>query len=217
MAVPSSVSISTSKSVSFWLSWADGSRVNDSAQGRDVCKYAYLASKLTILERWAPEVLPVGAGGILGRGGISSGVSCLRRLGGGTPVSIYLQRVYRFFRGPFWQGRHPVVWFWRSIVVCLSITAFIFLCPGNSTPRLFSSQTSVWDFLIRCSISSIAEQDNPPLAILAILKARHMSDCSRCTRPPCLAIVADKLHTYKKLVAASNNKMQLLPQPYTLP
>jgi hypothetical protein len=40
------------------------------------------------------------------------------------------------------------------------------------------------------------------LVILAILKARRMSDCFSCTRPPCLAIVADMLKTYKTLVAA---------------
>jgi len=44
-----------------------------------------------------------------------------------------------------------------------------------------------------------------------------MSDCSSCTRPPCLAKVADMLKTYKKLVAASKRKNRLLPQPYTTP
>jgi hypothetical protein len=43
------------------------------------------------------------------------------------------------------------------------------------------------------------------------------SDCSSCTRRPCLAIIADMSNTYKKLIAASNNEMQLLPQWYTLP
>jgi len=33
-----------------------------------------------------------------------------------------------------------------------------------------------------------------------------MSDCSSCTRPPCLTIVAEMLITYKKLVAASKMK-----------
>ena len=50
---------------------------------------------------------------------------------------------------------------------------------------------------------SIAARENSPLAILAISMARHMSDCSSCTRPPCLAMVADMLNTSKKLVAAS--------------
>jgi hypothetical protein len=53
-----------------------------------------------------------------------------------------------------------------------------------------------------------------PLAIFAIFKARHMSDCSSCTRPPCLTIVADILETYRKLVASSKMKLQLLPRPW---
>jgi len=43
-----------------------------------------------------------------------------------------------------------------------------------------------------------------------------MSDFSSCTRPPCLAKVADILKTYKKLVAASTYQIRLLPLPYTL-
>jgi len=62
---------------------------------------------------------------------------------------------------------------------------------------------SEWRFLISCCISSLAACQNPPLAILAIFKARHMLDCSSCTWPPCLTIVADMLKTYMKLVAAS--------------
>jgi len=54
-------------------------------------------------------------------------------------------------------------------------------------------------FLIGNSVSCIAPCDNPPLAILAIFKARYMSDCSSCTWPPCLAIVADMLKTYKEI------------------
>jgi len=38
----------------------------------------------------------------------------------------------------------------------------------------------------------------PSLAIFATFMARGMSDCSNCTRPPCLAIVADMFKTYKK-------------------
>jgi len=95
--VTSSVSISGSQSVSYWLSWADESRVKDSAQGRDVCKYAYLAGKITFQQCWAPEVLPVGVGGVPGRGSIGSGggsgVGCLHRLGRGAPVHLHLQSV----------------------------------------------------------------------------------------------------------------------------
>jgi hypothetical protein len=44
-----------------------------------------------------------------------------------------------------------------------------------------------------------------------------MLNCSSCTRPPRLAIVADMLETYKTFVAASNNEIRLLPLPYMLP
>jgi len=44
--VPSSGSIPGSQSVSWWLSWAYASRVINSAQQKEVCEYANLASKL---------------------------------------------------------------------------------------------------------------------------------------------------------------------------
>jgi len=72
-------------------------------------------------------------------------------------------------------------------------------CPGNSTPRLFSSRTSTQAFVIRNYVSCIVARENPPLAISAIFKAKRMSDCSSCTRPPCLAIVADMLETNKEI------------------
>jgi len=62
-------------------------------------------------------------------------------------------------------------------------------------------------------VSSIAAREKPSFAILAIFKARRMSDCSSCTRPHCLAIVADMLKTYKTLVATSKNEIPLLPLP----
>jgi len=174
-----------------------------------------------ISRRWAPEVLPVEASGVLGRGGLGSAVGsrfcCLRRLGRGAPVPLRLQRVCRFFEVPFCQGRHLGIWFWRSIAGCVAIAAFTLLCPGNSTPSFFSSRTSARGFLIRYCVSSTAVHENPPLAILALIKATRMSDCSSCTRLHCLAIVADMSNTYKKLVAASNTEIQLWPWPYTLP
>jgi hypothetical protein len=100
VAIPSSVSISGSKFVWFWLSWADAARVKDSAQGRDEYKYVNPASKVTIWEHSAQELLPVAAGGIPGSGGVGS--LCL--LGRGTPVPVRLQRVSGFFAVPFWQG-----------------------------------------------------------------------------------------------------------------
>jgi len=134
-------------------------------------------------------------GGDSGRGGAG--------LGGDAPLPFRLQRVSGFIAVPLWEGRQPSVWFSQIIAMCLLIAAFTLVCQGNSTPRFFSARTSARGFLISCCISSIAPRDNPPLAILAIFKARCMSDCSSCTRPPCLAIVANMLKTSKKLVAAS--------------
>jgi len=72
-------------------------------------------------------------------------------------------------------------------------------------------------FLTSCFVSSIVARENPPLAILAIFKARCILHCSSCTWHPCLALVADMIKTYKKLVTASKRKIRLLPQLYTTP
>ena len=56
-------------------------------------------------------MLPVGAGGVPGSGGVGSGVGSLRQSGGGVPVPLRLQRVGGFFAVPFWHGRQPDVWF----------------------------------------------------------------------------------------------------------
>jgi hypothetical protein len=69
---------------------------------------------------------------------------------------------------------------------------------------------------MRYFISSIAVREKPALAMLAELNGRRLSDCSSGTPPPCLAIVADMLKTYKTLVAASHNELRLLPLPYML-
>ena len=53
-----------------------------------------------------------------------------------------------------------------------------------------------------CTLS-IPACESTHLTILAIFKAKRMSDCSSCTRPPCPAIVADMLKAYKKSVVAS--------------
>jgi len=147
---------------------------------------------------------------------VGSRVGCLSLLGGGMPVPLCLQRVCRFFAVPFGQGRQPGVWFWRSIARCHCITVLTFFYPGNSTPHFFFSQTSARGFLIRYCLSLIVACENSALPILAIFKARRMSDCFSCTQPPCLAIMAEMFNTYKKLVVASNNEMRLLPQPYML-
>jgi len=149
--------------------------------------------------------------------GVGCGGRTLRRAGGGAPVPLHLQRVCGFLAVPFWHGRQPDVWFCRSIAGCLCFAAFTLLCPGNSTPCVFSSRTSACGFLIRYYVSSIAAREECSLAILAIFNAWRISDYSSCTRPPCLAIVGDMLKTYKPLVAASNKEIRMLPLPYTLP
>ena len=162
------------------------------ALGSGVCIYTYVCGIPSVSEIYSSSD---GSGGDSGRGGAG--------LGGGAPFPLCLQRVCGFFAVPFWYRRQPSVWFPRTIARCLAIAALTLLCPGNATPRIFSSRTSARDFLISCCVSSIAVQENPPLAILAIFKARPMSDCSSGTRPPCLAIVTDLLKTSKELVAAS--------------
>jgi len=132
----------------------------------------------------------------LGRGRVASGVSCLRLSGGGGPVPLHLHRVCRFFAMPFWQGGHPAVLLWRSIAGCRFIAAFTCLSPGNSKHRFCSSLISAGGFLMRHCISFIAAPEKPSWAMFTTFKARRMSDSSNCTRPPCLATVADMLKTY---------------------
>ena len=126
-------------------------------------------------------------------------------------MPLHHQLDCRFLAVLFRHGRQPSVGFSQTIAGGLSIAAFAFRCPANSTSRFLSSWTSVWGFRIRYCVSYLAACENPPVAILAIFKARPMSDCSSCTWLPCLAIVADMLKTYKKLVVASINEIQLLP------
>jgi len=173
-------------------SWAYGWRLKNLALGSEVCIYTYPGGTPSVAELSSSSDV---AGGAPGQGGTHSI--------GGAAVSMCPQCVCRFFVVPFWQGRQLSVWCSRTIAWCLSIAAFTWLCPGNSTPCIFSCQTSAWGFLISCCVSSIVVRENPPLAIWAIFKARHMSDYSSCTWPPCLSIVADMLKTYKKLVAGS--------------
>jgi len=176
-------------------SLVDGSRLKNRVLGNVVYIYTYLGGTPSVSELW---ILSLSSGGpsSVPSLGIAGG-------GGGAPVPLRLQRVCGFFVVPFGQGRQPSVWFSRIIAGCLSIAAFTLLCPGKKTPRYFSSRPLPHGFLICCCVSSIAARRNPSLAILAISKARHMLDCSSCTQSPFLALVADMLKTYKKLVAAS--------------
>jgi len=167
-------------------------KLNNRALERGVCVYTYPGCTTSVSEL-SPS--SDGAGGVLGWGGASRGE--------GAPMPLRLQCVCEFFAVSVWQGSQPSVWFLRTIAGCLSITAYTLVYLGNRTPWFFSSRTSARGFLIACCVSSIAARENPPLANLSIFKARRMSDCSSCTWPPWLAIVADMLKTYKKFVAAS--------------
>jgi len=140
-------------------------------------------------------------GGTPHRAEVGSGVGCLYWLDGGAPAPLSLQCVCGICGVPFWQGKQMSLWFWWWIARCLANPAFIFLSPGISTPHFGTSYTSAYGLLIRCCVSSDGVHVHSALAIMAILRAEHMSDCSSCTRPPCLAIVADMLNTYKRLVA----------------
>jgi len=170
-----------------------------------------------IWDRCGPEVLPVRGGGVPGTGVIGEGVGCLCWSGAGAPVPLHVQCVWGIFEVPFWQGWQPDMWFWRSIASCLSILALTFWCPGNWIDRFISCWILAQGLLMMYSVFWIAAYKISSLALLAIFKARRMSDCSSCTQPACVAVVADMFKTYKKLVAASNKVIPLLPLPYMLP
>jgi len=176
-------------------SLAYGSGLKNRAVGSGVCICTYPGGTPLVSEHWVLSLSWGAAGDIPGR--------CGPCRGGRAPIPLLLQHVCGLFAVPFWQGRQPSVWVSRTIAGCLSIVAFTMLCPANTTPHIFSSRTSARGFLHSYCVASIVACENLPLDILAIVKARHMSDCSSCTRPPCLAIVADMLKTYRKLVAAS--------------
>jgi len=142
-----------------------------------------------------------GRAGVLGRGSVGSGVSCLHQSGGDAPVPLCLQHVSGLFAVPFWQEKHPSGWFWHRVAGWCSIAAFTLKSHGSWTGRFVSSWTTARGVLIRYCVSFIAAPENPRLAILAICNARCMADCYSCTRPPCLAIIADMFKTDKKLVA----------------
>jgi hypothetical protein len=54
--------------------------------------------------------------------------------------------------------------------------------------------------MVRWVVSSMLEHDMLCLAICTMFSAIHISACSSCSQPPCLASVADMLKTYKSVV-----------------
>jgi len=107
-----------------------------------------------------------------------------------------------------------VVFMKHSWVFCYSSFHLVVHRIRNALFLLFSD--SARGVFIRCCVSSIAAPENPPLAIFAICNPMHMSDCCNCTQPLCLAIVADMLKIYKKLIG-SEDEIPRLPLPYGVP
>jgi hypothetical protein len=97
---------------------------------------------------------------------------------------------------------------------CLSIPSLSFLCPQNSANKVICSQTLACGFAIRYCVYAIVESRNTLWAILPGFKTRPMKDCCSDTWPPCLAILADMLKTYQKLVVTSKNEVSLLQWLY---
>jgi len=185
-------------------------------KGKACMRIRISGGKLTISDGWAPEVLQVGAGGVPGGGGVSAGARTLRRQG---EVHLFLcvssvsaDSLRRHFGEE--GGRHLVmtkycrVSLYRSLHLCM---------PRKlNTPLLLFSDLGAW-FLNEIFRFLYCGARKAFLGHFGHIHGRRMSDCSSCTRPPCLAIVADMLKTYKTLVNASNNEIGLLPLPYTLP
>jgi len=89
--------------------------------------------------------------------------------------------------------------------------------PRKLNSHFLSSWTLVRGFLSKYCIYSPAAHEYPPLDMLAIFNAQRMSDHSSCTLPPCCAIGAVMLKSYKKLFALCKYEIWLLPLPYLLP
>jgi len=176
-------------------SLAYGARLKHWARGSRVSEYGYPGGTHSVSGIRVLSLSSGGSGGVPGLSGAGRGA--------GAPVHLRLQRVCEFFAVPLWRGGQLSISFSQTISGSHSIADFTLLCPGNTTPHCFPSQTLARGSFISSCISSTAARKNSCLAILAISKARCMLDCSSCTRPPCLAIVAVMLKTYKKLVAAS--------------
>jgi hypothetical protein len=84
------------------------------------------------------------------------------------------------------------------------------LARQESAGRVFGRFWNRTDPFLQSKPGPLAGYPDPLLTL-------RMSDCSSCSRTPCLAIVADMLKAYETLVDASNNGIRLLPLPYTLP
>jgi len=185
--VPTSVSKSGKKLFSSLWSLAYASRLIHWALGRGVCIYTYPGGTPSISVLQAPSLPKARTCGVPGAGVTGSG--------GGTPSPLRIQWVCGFFPQPFRLGRQPSIWYARTIAGCLPIAAITILCQGKSATHIFSSRNSAWAFSTRSCLAYIAAHNYSPLAILAMFNRWHMSDCSSCTRPPCIPIVVDMWKT----------------------
>jgi len=201
--VPLSVNKSGIKSFSRLLSFPSASWLKNWEFQWGVAIYASSGGTSPIYETGAHWFSQGGAGGIPDAGAVGSCIRILHQSGWDALVTLHLHHVCGFRGVAMWQERQPSVWFSQTIAGCLSITPVTILSTANWAPWIFSSQTLVWHFMITNWYCSNAVREYPPLAVMAIFEARCMSDCSSCTQTPCLAIVADMLKTFWKLVAAS--------------
>ena len=183
-------------------------KIENRALGSGVGIYTHPGSTPSVWKLWVLTQSSSGAGGVPGLGGTGRS--------GGALVPWCQYWVCGFFRVRFLQEGQPAISLSRTIARCLSIGALTVIYPGNTTPHYFPSRTLAGGFLISFCISSLAARENPSVAILAIFKARHMSDCSSCTRSACLAIVAEMSKTYTKVVAASRVRIGCYPNPIRL-
>jgi len=129
-----------------------------------------------------------GAGGVPGGGGVSAGAAlCVGQ--GRCTCPLCLQRVCGFFAAPF--GEEGAGHFGYDEVCRVSLYRSLHLCMPRklNTPLLLFSDLGAW-FLNEIFRFLYCGARKAFLAILAIFNGRRMSDCSSCTRPPCLAIVA---------------------------
>lgn len=138
--VPSCVRQSGIKSWVRLRSLADASRLTQWALGCGVCIYTYPGGTPSIWEPWDVSLSSGSAGDMQ----CSGGIGC----GRGTPGSLHLQHVHRYFTGPFWQIRQLSIWFSRTIARCHAIKEFTLPGREDSTPPVFHSQTLIRGILI---------------------------------------------------------------------
>ena len=126
-----------------------------------MCQYVYLAGKLTISARCAPDVLQVGLGGVPAGGGVGSGTCSLRRVGGGAPVAFGCPACLWIIHGAIVArkaARHLILT--KHYRVSLYHNLHLFVPRGLNTPLLFFLDLGVW-FAYEIFRSSIEPREKP--------------------------------------------------------